>query len=499
MSDLTEQKISNGVKTRFAPSPTGFLHVGGLRTCLYSWLFAKKNNGKFILRVEDTDRQRYVENAVENLLKMLQTMGLDWDEGPFIENDKIIQKGDCGPYIQSERLEIYQNLAKKLVEEDKAYYCFCTSEELDKMKQDQMAQKLPPRYDERCRKLSKIEIENKLKNKTPYVIRLKVPEEGTIAFTDLIRGEIKFDLKDIDDQVLLKSDGFPTYHLAVVIDDYKMEITHIIRGEEWIPSVPKHILLYQYFNWPLPQFAHLPLLLNPDHSKLSKRQGDVTVEDYLSKGYLKEAILNFIAFLGWNPGTEQEIFTLEELIKTFSLEKIQKAGAVFNVEKLDWLNGCYIRQMNIDELTKQCMPYLEQAGLIKSLNFGWIKKIVALEQERLKRLNEIGDLTKFFFLDVLEYTPELLQWKKMDNQQIKDSLSQTCAILEKISSDEFTAKNIMDNLSLLKEKIGVGETLWPLRAALSGLKSSPPPEAIAEVLGKEKTINRVNQAIEKLK
>ena len=475
------------LRVRFAPSPTGFLHIGGLRTALYNFLFARKKKGKFVLRIEDTDRQRLVEGATENLIKTLDAVGLKYDEGP---------------YIQSQKLLTYQNLAQKLVDADKAYYCFCTSEELDKMRQEQIANKLPPRYDGRCRKLTEKQIIERVRNNIPYVIRLKVPraEEGSVKFKDLVRGEVEFNLKDIDDQILLKSDGWPTYHLANVTDDHLMKITHVIRGEEWLPSTPKHILIYQAFGWPVPQFAHLPLLLNPDKSKLSKRQGDVAVEEFLARGYLPEALFNFIALLGWNPGSEKEIFSLKELIKEFSLERVQKAGAVFNRERLDWMNGYYIRQMKSDELAKKCVPYLEQAGLIdKKVNFDWLKKVIALEQERMKKLSDIVEMAGFFFTKNLDYNPKLLFWKKMSKEEVIKNLKLAQDKLNKFSVQEFKKEKIEKSLMELAKKTGTGELFWPLRVALTGCKGSPPPTDIAELLGKDKVINRIGEGIERIK
>ncbi|HEY6950972.1 MAG TPA: glutamate--tRNA ligase, partial [Bacteroidota bacterium] len=328
--------MENQVRVRFAPSPTGYLHVGGLRTALYNYLFARNQGGKFVLRIEDTDQSRKVEGAVENLIGTLDWTGVHYDEGPG-------RNGAYGPYIQSERLHTYREHADQLIQSGKAYYCFCTPERLEQVRKDQMAKKLDPRYDRHCRDLPSVESEKRKQTGEPHVIRMKVPLEGDMVFQDLIRGTITIAFKMLDDQVIIKSDGYPTYHLAVVVDDHLMAISHVIRGEEWLPSTPKHILLYQYFGWKLPVFAHLPLLLNPDKSKLSKRQGDVAVEDYRTKGYLKEAIINFVAFLGWNPGDEREIFSLEQLVKEFSLDRVGKSGAVFNVEKLNWLNFQHLR------------------------------------------------------------------------------------------------------------------------------------------------------------
>ncbi len=330
--------ISETVRVRFAPSPTGYLHIGGLRTALYNYLFAKNNNGKFILRIEDTDRNRYVEGAVENLISTLNWIGLKYDEGPDA-------KGEFGPYMQSQRLDIYKKYANDLLENGKAYCCFCTPERLQELREEQQRQKLPQaKYDKHCLNLTKDEIKEKLESGIPHVIRLNVPADQKVTFDDVIRERVEFDTSNIDDQVLIKSDGFPTYHLANVVDDHLMKITHVIRGEEWLSSTPKHILLYDFFEWEKPVFAHLPLLLNPDRSKLSKRQGDVAVEDYQSKGYLKETLINFVALLGWNAGDDKEFYYLDELVEKFSLERVNKAGAVFDLQKLNWLNAEHLRK-----------------------------------------------------------------------------------------------------------------------------------------------------------
>jgi exopolysaccharide biosynthesis WecB/TagA/CpsF family protein len=325
MNTTTISKFSE-VRTRFAPSPTGFLHIGGLRTALYNYLYAKQHKGKFILRIEDTDQERLVPNAQQQLIQTLKSFNLEFDEGPGIE-------GKYGPYIQSQRLHLYQEYVQKLLDSKAAYYCFCTTERLQELREMQEQVHQPSKYDRHCLQLNIKEIEEKIKNNEPHVVRLRIPE-GHTSFNDLIRGEVSVDNQVLDDQIILKSDGYPTYHLANVVDDHLMKITHVIRGEEWIPSTPKHIILYQAFGWLPPEFSHLPLLLNADKSKLSKRQGDVAAEDYLQKGYLPEALLNFIALLGWNPGTDDEIFSLSELTTKFTLEKVQKSGAVFNIQKL---------------------------------------------------------------------------------------------------------------------------------------------------------------------
>ncbi len=327
------------VRLRFAPSPTGYLHVGGLRTALFCWLYARKNGGKFIFRLEDTDQKRAVSGAENELIRMLEWAGIDIDEGPHLG-------GEMAPYRQSERLEIYNQYAGKLLDQGNAYPCFCTAERLEKLRDEQHAKGETPRYDGFCRNLSKDESARRIDSGEVHVIRMKIPEVSeSIVLNDLIRGSVSIETGQSEDQVIVKSDGFPTYHLAVVVDDHLMEITHVVRGEEWLPSFPKHLLLYRYFGWNPPQFAHLPLILNPDRSKLSKRQGDVAVEDFREKGYLPESLINFIALLGWSPKEERELFTLPELVEEFSFERVNKSGAVFDLEKLNWmkaLNGFYL-------------------------------------------------------------------------------------------------------------------------------------------------------------
>lgn len=486
-------RATSGIRVRFAPSPTGFLHVGSLRTALYNFLFARQNDGDFILRVEDTDRSRHVEGAVESLLQVMKIMELDWDEGPTLGGK---EKGKFGPYIQSQRTEIYKRYADELVAKGHAYYCFCSAERLEESRKTQQANKMPTMYDGRCRGLDKSAIAKNLKEKTPHVIRLAVPKEGITKFEDIIRGEVGFENKLIDDQVLVKSDGFPTYHLANVVDDYLMKITHVIRGEEWLPSTPKHILLYQAFDWEAPRFAHIPLLLNLDKSKLSKRQGDVAVEDYLKKGYLPKALLNFVALLGWNPGTEQEIFSLPELIKTFDITKVQKAGAVFNLEKLDWMNGEYIKKMPIKELVKKCLPFLQEAKYDLG-EFGKEKfeKIVQLEQERMKKLIDFPQAVEFFFKEP-QYDAKILVWKKSDKETACGRLKILIKFYDTFTGD-WSEKGIeratMDLIA--KENLANGPTLWPMRAALSGREASPGPFAIAAILGQKETVKRLKTAV----
>lgn len=487
------------VRVRFAPSPTGFVHIGSLRTALYDYLLAKQNNGSFVLRIEDTDRTRFVEGALENLLSVLKIVGLNWDEGPFLEKGKIVERGKYGPYIQSQRLEIYKKYALDLVEKGRAYYCFCSGGRLDEVRRKQELNHEPTMYDGRCRDLDIKVVQENLVHNLPYVIRLKMPKTGKTGFQDLVRGEVEFENKLIDDQILIKSDGYPTYHLAVVVDDYLMGITHIIRGEEWLSSTPKHIILYEAFGWSTPKFAHLSLILNPDRSKLSKRQGDVAVEDYLKKGFLPEALINFVALLGWNPGTEQEMFSLEELTKSFDINKIQKAGAIFDLAKLEWMNSQYIKKMNTTDLTSRCLPYLLEKGLINEepskAEQEKIQKAIAVSQERLKKLSEITDLAAPFF-QLPNFDPQLLIWRKSNEAVTAERLQRLLKFYDAYSG-EWEEKGIETaTLQLIEnEDLDNGSTLWPLRVALSGQEKSPGPFQIAWVLGKEETINRIKKAV----
>ncbi|MBU4338132.1 glutamate--tRNA ligase [Patescibacteria group bacterium] len=513
------------VRTRFAPSPTGYLHIGSLRTALYGYLTAKHYSGKFLLRIEDTDMARILPGALENILEMLQWAGLDWDEGPAMtkvqsSKFKVQSLGNYGPYIQSERLDIYKKYAQALIDAEKAYYCFCAPERLEKMRAEQNAKKHPTRYDRLCRELSAKEIEEKIKSGARYVIRFKTPVTGNTEFNDLIRGTVQFNNSLIDDYILQKSDGFPTYHLASVIDDHLMEISHVIRGEEWLSSAPIHLMLYGAFGWQPPLFAHLPNILGADKKKLSKRAGDAAVGQYIEKGYLSEALINFILLLGWNPGTEKEIFTREEMIKEFTLDKVGKSGAIFDLKKLDWMNGNYIRKMELEKLTELCLPYLIKAGMIEEvkseklkvksysskfkvketgeeISFDWLKKVVALEQERMKKLSDIAETTKYFFVDIPQYDTALLKWKKSTLEKAKENLAETAKILENLPEEKFNKKDLEIAINSLMEKLGVGDTLWPLRVALSGVKFSPSPFEIAEVLGKEKVLKRIEAGIEK--
>ena len=506
---------SANTRVRFAPSPTGYVHIGSLRTALYNYLFAKKHGGEYILRLEDTDQKRFVAGSAENLLSVLDTMSLTHTEGPVLSHANVSEKhvqdsenypsvieiGDCGPYIQSERLALYQKYAQQLIDEGKAYYCFCSAERLTLMREEQTKKKMMPKYDRHCLHMSPEAIQQNIADKVPCVVRLKLPDNETIAFQDLIRGEVSFKTDSMSDTVLLKSDGYPVYHLASIVDDHFMRISHVIRAEEWLPSTPTHILLYKAFGWDAPQFAHLPLLLNPDRSKLSKRQGDVAVEDYLKKGYLKEALINFVALLGWNPGegSTQELFSMEELIEQFDFEHVHKAGAVFDLKKLDWINAQYIKKLSIDELYVQTLPFWQKKDFFKNASIErqtskYIAKVLTIEQDRLNRLDEVGEQNLFFFHDVLVYDKELLRWKKNTDEETLASLRQSQSLLLAIDEHDFTREFLSEKL-MTAAGDKRGDLLWPLRVALTGVKQSPSPFEVAWVLGKTESLKRLAFAI----
>ncbi|MCK4357351.1 MAG: glutamate--tRNA ligase [Candidatus Cloacimonetes bacterium] len=479
-------KDNNEVRVRFAPSPTGFLHVGGLRTALFNYLFARKNSGKFILRIEDTDRKRYIPGAMENLTSTLKILGLHYDEGPDVG-------GNYGPYIQSERTELYRKFAKKLVNSGNAYYCFCSAERLKNLREEQRKSKLDPMYDGKCRNLSKDEIEEKLRLNIPFVIRLKFPKEGKTIFYDKIREKVEVENSLVDDQVLIKSDGFPTYHLANVVDDHLMKITHIIRGEEWLSSVPKHFFLYKSFGWEIPKLVHLPLLLNPDRSKLSKRQGDVAVENYLEKGYLPEALINFIALLGWHAPDDREIYSLKELEQAFSLKRINKSNAVFDIEKLNWMNGWYLRKLDINYIAEKAKPFFEKSGIDISDSKKYLM-VIQNARVRVSSLSEIIEYSKMFYKD-LDFTDE-------DRELINEENSQKIYsyLIDKLKGQESWSND--DINSLIKKAIGElgikGKNFYfPVRLALFGKCHGPDLPAIIEILGREETIKRLKILINK--
>jgi len=483
MSFLKSLFKKEKIRTRFAPSPTGPFHVGSIRTALFNFLFAKKFGGKFILRIEDTDLERSKPEYENEIMGGLKWLSIHWNEGP---------------YRQSERLDIYAKYLKELLNNGDAFYCFHSKEFLEK--------EAGLAHHCEFKKLPLEDLGKRLK-KESAIIRFKTPPDLEIAFIDLIRGEIRFNSDTLGgDFSLAKAESpdkfLPLYNFAVVIDDFEMNITHVIRGEDHISNTPKQILIQQALKLPMPKYAHLPLILGSDKSKLSKRHGAVSVDEYREMGYLPEALINFIAFLGWNPGTDKEVFSLEELIREFDLNKVQKSGAIFNVEKLDWLDGCYLRQLSLDELTKRAVPFLERENLIDEghYDFEYIKKILALEQPRLKKLGEIGERVSYFF-KIPEYKPELLVWRDMLFKDVFASLKVSLNTIFQISDVDFNQKNL--EKILLKEAERAknkdkGRLLWPLRVALTGLEASPGPFEILEILGKNESIKRIEAAIKKL-
>ena len=471
------------IRTRFAPSPTGLLHIGSLRTALFSYLFAKKNNGKFILRIEDTDQAREVEGAKARILADLVLLGIKPDES-------YQTKGEFGPYIQSQRLAIYQKKAQELLAKKYAYRCFCSPQQLEKMRVVQKAQRIATRYNGACRKLSDEQIKDNLQKNIPYSIRLKIKiTQGQYIVQDLLKGKVVFKSSQIDDQVILKSDGFPTYHLACVVDDYLMKITHVIRGEEWLSSTPKHLQLYEYFGWQAPAFVHLPLLLSADRSKLSKRQGALSVIDYLKKGFLKQSLLNFIALLGWNPGDSKEIFTLTELVAEFSLARLGKSGSIFDLQKLQWMNQQHIKRLNKQELWEKLQPFL--ATKYKNIAENKLKQMMLVVQDGLTRLDEINqELSVFLHQELGKQAQALLQ--QPDNQKLLANL-----LLQIQNSKELVRASFLRSMQLVQKNTGIkGKALWhPVRLALTARDSGPELPAIAEVFGKEVCVNKITKLL----
>ncbi len=473
------------VKVRFAPSPTGYLHVGGARTALYNWLFARKNNGVFLLRIEDTDRTRYVPDSVQDIKDSLKWLGLNWDEGPI---------------FQSERTEIYRKLAHKLVEEGKAYKCFCTPERLKALREEQKKMGLRPGYDRKCRNLTPEEVEELEKEDKKYVIRLKVPLSGETTFYDEIHGKITVKNSELEDLILLKSDGYPTYHLANVIDDHMMGITHVMRADEWIPSTPYHVILYNAFGWEVPKFVHLPVILAPDgKGKLSKRHGATSVREFKKLGILPEALINYLALLGWSPGNDIEIMTLEEMITLFDIKRIGKRGSVFDYKKLYWMNSVYIRKKTDKELFKLALPYFKDYGLVRDEKSKEIlRKIIPLFKERIKTLAEFPHFAEYFFKDEFPYDEKGIR-KHFKSREVFDLLNEIKEELSKI--EPFNVENIENAIRSFAEKKGIkpAKIIHPLRMALTGKTIGPGLFELMEVLGKEKVIIRIQQAKEKIK
>lgn len=480
------------IRTRFAPSPTGYMHIGNLRTALYEYLIAKSQGGKFILRIEDTDQERYVEGAVDIIYNTLKITGLEHDEGP----DK---DGGYGPYVQSERMKMgtYMKYALELVEKGEAYYCFCTKERLDSLKESNAEGDAFAKYDRHCLSLSKEEIEENLKSGKPFVIRQKMPQEGTTTFTDAVYGTITVENSELDDQILIKSDGMPTYNFANVVDDHLMNITHVVRGSEYLSSTPKYTLLYKAFGWNEPEYVHLPPVMKDEHHKLSKRNGDASFGDLIAKGYIPEAVMNYIALLGWSPSDNQEIFTLDELKEKFNISGLSKSPSIFDTAKLTWMNGEYIKKMDEETYLSHTLSRVEEVLGSKGLD---CEKIALMLQKRIETLNDIPELISFF-AELPEYETGLYIHKKMKTNE-ENSLTALKAVIPVIEGvEKWDNDTLYEAFTKLAADMGVknSQILWPVRTALSGQPTSPGGATeLAELLGKEETLRRINKGIELL-
>tara|TARA_R110002050_G_scaffold23731_15_gene63494 strand:- start:5278 stop:6759 length:1482 start_codon:yes stop_codon:yes gene_type:complete len=490
------------VRVRFAPSPTGFLHIGGLRTALYNYLFARHHGGTFVLRIEDTDQNRYVEDAEQDIIDSLEWAGMTIDEGPK-------NPGKFGPYRQSERKEMYLGYAQQLIESGNAYYAFDTPEEIDEMRERLKASGNPsPSYDSITRQsmknsltLPQEETERRLEAGDDYVIRLKVPRRETVKFEDLVRGIVSFETAGLDDQVLMKSDGMPTYHLANVVDDHTMEITHVIRGEEWLSSTPKHLLLYKAFGWEAPTMAHLPLIMSPTGGKLSKRKAEtegipVNTKDYIAGNYEPEALVNFLAYMGWSPGDDSEIHSVEEMCKLFTLDRVSKGGAVFNFKKLMWYNEHYIRATAVADLLPRVKASAEAANY-DTKSDEYLTQVIELIHERVSKVDEFVSMGAFFFEAPKEYDANALKKWKDDSAPLVTAYR---AKIESLSADEFVAATLKTKLeeTVAENEVGFGKLMMPLRIATTGQGFGPDLFASLEMLGKEEVLERIAVCLEKL-
>jgi len=492
------------VRVRYAPSPTGYPHVGNIRTALFNWLFARHSGGSFIVRIEDTDVNRRVEGATEAILDGLKWLGIDWDEGPEVG-------GKYGPYFQSQRLEHYQEIAQLLVKGGHAYPCYCSEERLARMRTEMAQRKDSMRsYDRHCRNLSPVERAKREAQGIVPVIRFKTPLEGETRFNDLIKGDVVFDNSTLDDFVLLKSDGYPTYHLANVTDDHLMKITHVLRADEWLSSTPRHVLLYDALGWQPPLFAHLPMILGTDRSKLSKRHGATAITEYREQGYLPQAMMNFLALLGWSLDDRTELFTKEELVQNFSIERISKTSAIFNLDKLKWMSGVYIRKLSINELSEQLMPFLERdlpQSVKRPLSREYVKRIIPLIRERLTTLGKVesaigamaeaAPLYDFFFVDEPVYDTRLLLGKKLTKEDAVRGLE---AALKRLQAPTFDTQSLEETLRNLATELGLktGDLFGLLRVAVTGRTAAPPLFQTMASLGKERCLKRIEAALKKL-
>lgn len=482
------------VRVRFAPSPTGYLHIGGARTALFNWLFAHKMGGKLILRIEDTDTERLKEDSVSQILTSLKWLGINWDEGPEVG-------GDCGPYYQSERLPIYQKYAEQLLEQGKAYYCFCSSADLEAQREKQRAAKQPFRYARTCRDLPVEEAKARAAAGEPYSVRVKIPVEGTITVHDLIHGDVTFNMDQFDDFVIVKSNGMPTYNFAVVVDDHLMGMTHVLRAEEHLSNTPKQLLIYEALGWEPPKFGHMPMILAPDRSKLSKRHGATSVEEFRSQGYLAEAIVNYLTLLGWGPGDERELFTLQETVKLFELEQMSKKAAIYDTKKLTWMNGQYLSELPLEKILPEAKPFFIKDGFVTEDWFAeheeYFAKLLDVVRVRVKTLQEVADAASYFFQDVTEYDPKGVA--KHFKPESVGLLEQCIAAVEADEVYDLASTEAAYNKIAADNELALGKVIHPTRLALTGRTVSPGMFDVMVLLGKEKTLERLHKAVEYIK
>lgn len=481
----------NHVRVRFAPSPTGYLHVGGARTALFNWFFARKLGGQFVLRIEDTDTQRLKEDSVSQILASMKWLGIDWDEGPEVG-------GPCGPYYQSQRLELYQKEAQRLVKEGKAYYCFCAPDELAQTRELQRQTGQAFRYNGKCRGISQTDALKRIEAGEEAVVRLRVPDRGQIKVTDLIHGNVNFELDQLDDLIIVKSNGIPAYNFACVVDDHAMNISHVIRAEEHLSNTPKQVLLYQALGYNIVQFAHVPMILAPDRSKLSKRHGATSIEEFRDQGFLAPAIVNYLTFLGWSPGTDQELITPAETVEQFEISKVSKKAAIYDTKKLAWINGQYLSSMSLNDVIGETIPFLLRKGLITEMQAGEqynsIKNIIDVVRNRVKTLVELTEATEYFFKDVTEYD-EKGQRKYFSKPETTDLLRQGRDSLERIECfdvqhTEAAYRQLIEDLSIKS-----GDLIHPTRLALTGRMESPGLFEVMVLLGKDRCLARMDRAI----
>ena len=487
--------MSTAVRVRYAPSPTGNPHIGNIRTAMFNWLFARRHGGQFVVRVEDTDQGRITEGAVEHILDGLEWLGIDWDEGPRVG-------GPYGPYFQSERLARYNTAAEKLLASGNAYRCYCTPERVSELRKEQARNKQRQGYDSHCRHLSGKERAANEAAGLPSVIRFAMPQSGMTSVEDAIRGHVEWQNELTDDFVLVKTDGFPTYHMAVVVDDHAMEISHVLRAEEWLPSTPRHVQLFHALNLPMPKFGHLPMILGSDRAKLSKRHGATSLMEYRDDGFLPEALINFMVLLGWSLDGETDVMPLETIRENFGLERVGKPAAIFDLEKLQWMNGVYIRQMEISELAHRILPFLEEdyPAELLPVDQAYLLRIVPLVQERLKTLADAPEMLSYFFEDALELDPESIVQRGMDVEGTLAALRRATADLSAVPESDFHHENLEELLRATGQELELSgrQFFGALRSTITGRTATPPLFEMMEVMGRERVINRLNAATEKL-